>query len=338
MLKLQADMKRTLVLFVLLSGMCQVSRGWAATITDNFDTGDDTAPPIAWSRYDPIFDATGGGVALGTWSFPEGKSYRLATQASPDPGMFGQARIGSFAPGNFADFYVAADIVNWDPTVHQVFGLLARVGSAGPGQTTGYLLDWDSSNPESETAGDMDIVRLEYELPTDLNSNAAFGEDSVHLVAGHSYRFVFMGVGGAFRGLVYDLTNTVVPIVDYGVIDPAYDPNGASHVTGTTGLLVANNAGTQDGPADATFDNFLATDGPLLSTTFPLLSVTKTAPGDVTLSWPINSPYTLQSSPSLVAPTWTAVSSTETNLARQVYRVSPLQGAEFFQLVPQPPE
>ena len=84
MLKPQAAMKRTLAHFILLGGICLVPKGWAATVTDNFDTGDDTAPPVAWSRYDPIFDATAGGVALGDWSFPEGKGYRLMTQPSPE--------------------------------------------------------------------------------------------------------------------------------------------------------------------------------------------------------------------------------------------------------------
>jgi hypothetical protein len=200
------------------------------------------------------------------------------------------------------------------------------------------LLDWDSGTPGSETAGDIDIVRLEFEVPTDLDSNTVFGDDAVHLEPGHSYRFVFMGVDGTFRGQVYDLTNSIVPIVDYGVTDPAYDANGASHVTGMTGLLVANNDGTQDGPADATFDNFLATDGPMLSASFPLLTVTKPAPANVSLSWPVNCPYILQTSPSLAPPAWTAVSVTETNKASQVHAVSPLRGAGFFRLVPEPSE
>ena len=229
---------------------------------------------------------------------------------------------------------MSVDVVNWDATVHQVFGVLARVGNLGPGQTTGYLLDWDSGNPANSTAGDMDIVRLDNELATDLDGNTYFGNDSVHLETGHSYRFVFMGVEGTFRGQVYDLTNSVVPIVDYGVTDPAYDPKGSDHVSGLTGVLVANNDTGQDGAADATFDNFLATDGPLLSASLPLLSVTKSVPGNVSVFWPLGGTFTLQSSPSLTSLTWTPVTPSATNGAQNVYTVSPPIGMEFFKLVP----
>src|SRR5262249_43395306 len=109
--------------------------GWAATISDNFDDGNDTAGPIVWQRYDPIAVATAGEVKLGMWSFPAGNTYRLQTAPSPDPGTYGQARIGSIAPNNFANFYVAVDMVNWDDTIHQLFGVLARVGNVGPGST-----------------------------------------------------------------------------------------------------------------------------------------------------------------------------------------------------------
>jgi hypothetical protein len=187
----------------------------------------------------------------------------------------------------------------------------------------------------------MDIVRLDGENPTDLDGHTYFGSDSMHLLTNHTYRFVFMGVGGTFRGQVYDLTNTTVPLVDYGTTDPLYDPNASDHVSGTTGLIVANNAGTLDGSADATFDNFLATDGALLSANFPLLSVSMPSPGSVTVSWPgVGNGATqvlttnLQSSPSLTSPNWTSVTTgiTESGV-ENVYTVSPPTGAQFFKLV-----
>src|SRR5262249_44789112 len=88
--------------------------GWTATISDDFNDGNDSAGSIVWQRYDPIAQATAGAVKLGTWSFPGSNTYRLQTAASPDPSTFGQARIGSIAPGNFTNFYVAVDVVNWD--------------------------------------------------------------------------------------------------------------------------------------------------------------------------------------------------------------------------------
>ena len=74
--------------------------------------------------------------------------------------------------------------------------------------------------------------------------------------------------------------------MDYSATDPLYDPTAAAHVSGATGVIIANNASAGDGPADATFDNFLATDGPLLAATFPLLSISTPASGIVNVSWP----------------------------------------------------
>jgi hypothetical protein len=315
--------------------------GWGATIADNFNDGNDTAPTIAWERLDPISEIPGVTTPFVHWSFPGGDTYRILADASLDPGAAGPGRGLSLAPGNFTSFYVAADVVNWDTNVHQIFGVLARVGTPGPGTTTGYLFNWDnSSNPGDSTSGDMDIVRIEGESPVaDLDDNTYFGNDSVHLVTGHSYRFVFMGVGGTFRGQVYDLTNTVYPIVDYGVTDPSYDPNGATHVSGPTGLIVANNASAKDGLADATFDNFLATDGDLVSGIYSFLKITTPSAGTVCLSWPFGTtsyPLNLFSSPGVGSPVvWTGpLTPTGTNGAWQVYCVSPATGMEFFKLAP----
>ena len=337
--RLRHSLLAKLTVVALLSG---AQAGWAATISDNFNDGNDTAPTIAWQHLDPIAEALSmPDGSFAHWSFPGGNTYRIQGDASPDPGALGPGRGGSIAPGNFTNFYAAVDVVNWDPTVHQFFGILARVGTPGPGSTSGYLFGWDSGDPTTQTAGDMDIVRLDGENPTDLDGHTYFGSDSMHLLTNHTYRFVFMGVGGTFRGQVYDLTNTTVPLVDYGTTDPLYDPNASDHVSGTTGLIVANNAGTLDGSADATFDNFLATDGALLSANFPLLSVSMPSPGSVTVSWPgVGNGATqvlttnLQSSPSLTSPNWTSVTTgiTESGV-ENVYTVSPPTGAQFFKLV-----
>ncbi len=324
----------------VLGAMSVACGGRAATISDNFDDGNDTAP-IAWQRYDPISEATGGAVALATWSFPGGNSYRLQSQASPDPGTFGQARMGSLAPNSFTNFYVGVDVVNWDATVHQLFGVLARVGNVGPGTTSGYLFNWDSGDPANPTGGDMDIVRIDNEAPTDLDGHTYFGNDSVHLQTGHAYRFVFMGVGGTFRGQVYDLANPTVPVVDYGTTDPGYDPTGSDHVSGMTGLIIANNSSAGDGPADATFDNFLATDGAMLEANFPLLTLSRASSGGVIVSWPgVGNGATqvlttnLQSSQSLTSPIWTPITNGITQAGvENVYTVQAPTGAQFFRLV-----
>jgi hypothetical protein len=337
---IRAVVQTRLLQFTVASALALAPGAWATTFSDDFNDGNDTTP--AWQHYDPISLATGGAVSLGAWSLPGGNTYRIQTAASPDPGTFGQARVGSIASVNLSSFYIAVDVLNYDDTTHQVLGILARAGDLGPGTTTGYLFSWDTGG--SPTGGDMDIVRIEGEVPHDLDNTYRFGEDGIHLEPNHGYRFVFMGVDGTFRGQVYDLTNTAVPLVDYGVTDPNYDPNGTSFVSGPAGLLVANNAGPfYDGPADATFDNFLATDGPLLNAGFPLLTITRPSPDSVKITWPGvgngasgNRVLTdsLYSSPSLTAPVWTQVTSGITqDGVENVYVVSPAANSQFFKLI-----
>ncbi len=327
--------RRVLAKLTVLAVLGAALAGWAATFSDSFNDGNDAA----WQHYDPIGTALGGTYAH--WTFPGSNTYRIQADPSPDPVNAGPGRAGSIAPTNLANFYVAVDVVNWDATAHQFFGILTRVGTPGPGTTSGYLFGWDSGDPTTQTQGDMDFVRLDSESPTDLDGHTYFGSDSVHLLTNHTYRFVFMGVGDTFRGQVYDLTNTTIPIVDYGATDPLYDPTASDHVSGMTGLIVANNASPAAGLADATFDNFLATDGQLLSANFPLLSITMTSPGNVSVSWPgvgngANQVLTtnLQSSPSLVSPAWTPVTNGITQAGvENVYTVSPPTGMQFFKLV-----
>jgi hypothetical protein len=280
------------------------------TFFDNFNDGNDTTPPPAWGRYDPI--------QAGAWSFPGGNSYRIQSAPSPDPANFGQGRAGSIKPGNYSDFYIAVDLVGWDDNLHQVVGLLARVSTPGPGTTVGYMFTHDRGNPTSDTSGDMDIVRLDNEQPTDLDPSG--GLDSIHLQTNKQYRLVFMGVGPALTGQVYELPDTVNPVVNYSVTDDTY-------TSGSVGLVVANNASESgyDGPADATFDNFLAT------TAEPRLTVTAT-PGGIAVSWPLI-PFVLQTSPSLSSPVWTPITSGITQTGNLNLYIAPTSsGTAYYRL------
>jgi hypothetical protein len=252
---------------------------------DNFNDGDDTAPLPAWFRYNPI--------GTGSYSFPGGDTFRIQSAASPDPGAYGPARAGALRPGLFRSFYVAADIVAWDDSIRQVAGVLARVLDPGPGSTTGYLFSHDRGNPASATEGDMDIVRLDYEQATSLPTT---GSDSIHFEPGKQYRLVFSGVDDQFRGQVFELPNTLVPVVDITASDPFY-----TH--GACGLVVANNSEQTgyDGPADATFDNFLMLAAP------PVLSVVQSG-GNLEVSWPLI-PFRLERSATLGPAVWTPVTS-----------------------------
>lgn len=268
------------------------------TLNDGNDNG--------WTRYDPLEFAQ-----LTTFSFPNG-GYRF--QSQPAGGPMGQARLGSIAPGTYSDFFVSADLVAWDDSIHQIAGVMARIVNAGLGTTTGYLFTHDRG-PTSPTSGDMDIVRIDGELPTVLTSPEP---DSIHFEPGKSYRITLQGIGTNFIGKVYELPGTT-PLVTLTASDDMY-------ASGSAGMLVANNAPTQDGPADVTFDNFLVT------TAEPWLqqSIVGT---NVQLSWP-DVPFRLQSAATLTAPAWADVTSGITVSGGTKSYSAPLSGApKYFRLV-----
>jgi hypothetical protein len=194
---------------------------------------------------------------------------------------------------------------------------MARVDSVGAGSTTGYMFTHDRGNPSSSTSGDMDIVRLDGEMPTVLANLT--GNDSIHFDPSKQYRIVFMGSGENFTGQVYELPNLSQPLVNVTATDPTY-------ARGATGLVVANNAGAYDGPADVTFDNFLVLQAE------PKLTVTLTG-SDADVSWP-TIPYTLESTGSLNPAAWAPVTSGITRSGGTFHYLTPASaGTRFFRLV-----
>jgi hypothetical protein len=287
------------------------SRLFTVSVSDNFNDGNDTTPLPAWARYNPI--------GTGSYSFPGGNKYRIQSAASPDPGTYGQGRAGSFAPGNYTNFYVAADLVDFDDTVRQVFGVAARIQNPGPGTTGGYLFSWEpgSGTLPGTSNGDLDITILINEVPVDQIENEPSG---LHLEKGKSYRFAFMGTGFDFVAEVYELPNTTTPIKRLTATDPS-----SLYASGQVGLIVANNNEPYyDGPADATFDNFLATTGE------PRLGVSQSG-GTNTLSWPLI-PFNLLSSPSLSSPSWTAVTTGISQVGSQFQYVIPAGPQKYYRL------
>ena len=60
----------------------------------------------------------------------------------------GPARIFSYIDGEvLTDFYCAVDIVDWNDSINQAFGILGRVGNIALGKTTGYVCNYDPSIP-----------------------------------------------------------------------------------------------------------------------------------------------------------------------------------------------
>src|SRR6476660_8329936 len=123
----------------------------AQVFSDNFNTGTDTG----WTRYNPL--------NVGTWSFPGGNTYRIQAGASPSS-LLGPGRAGSYrADFTYStNFFVAADVVNWNNAIAESFGLGARLNNIGLGTTNGYLFLYDTSG------GGLEIDRVDAEQTTIL--------------------------------------------------------------------------------------------------------------------------------------------------------------------------
>jgi hypothetical protein len=238
--------------------------------SDNFNDGNDSG----WARYDAL-------APLGmnaTYGFPSG-GYRIQTTYLGGSAQL-TGRSGSVRPEIYTDFYVAVDIVNWDDTLPQSFGLLARVGTPGLGTTTGYAFTWDRGNPTNATAGDLDISKITGEAP----SNVDTGPSGIRLEPGRKYRMVFIGRGAALEGRLYETTDLVNPLLVIQGSDSTY-------TSGQNGLVVFDNSAGRS-RTDATFDNFYATD-----IEPPRLRTTSFGFGAYELWWPREAvAYELQSS------------------------------------------
>jgi len=284
------------------------------TVFDNFNDGNDTANP-AWDHFDPIGGLT---AAPAAFTFPNG-GYRIVapTPAVPDAGP---ARAGSFLRGaEYSDFYVAVDVIDFDDTVRQAFGIAARIRNAGLGTTDGYLFSWEpgSGTLPGTNNGDLDISRLVGETPIgQIETNAS----GFHLERGKSYRFAFAGKGPHFVAEVYELPHGGEPLIRiYG-----FDPENL-YPSGSVGLITADQGSGALNPGDATFDNFLAT------TAEPRLTVTASG-ANVTLSWP-DIPFRLVNSPSLSTPVWTEVTTGITDAGdRKVHTIS-ASDSKYYRLV-----
>ncbi|HKQ37949.1 MAG TPA: hypothetical protein VJ063_07710 [Verrucomicrobiae bacterium] len=247
--------------------------------TDNFDDGNDAG----WTRYDPI----GSHPQLpdiATFSFPNG-GYRIQTSPSPAPGSVGPGRAGSLRNDvTYTDFYITVDIVNWDPSLDQAFGILARCKEVGLGSTDGYAMTWDKDG------SDLDITAFGNEDPNTPNGHgvSVSGNDRATLVPGKSYRMVFMGVGAQLTAEIYELPNLTTPLASITGSDTTYS-------SGVCGLIVYDNTSAGTGTTDATFDNYFA-----LSFKPPRLHIEALPFDDMRVSWPAEPPnYVLQATTTL---------------------------------------
>ena len=197
--------------------------------SDDFNDGNDTG----WTRFDPF--APFGAPA--SFTFPAG-AYSIQSAPSPSPGTLGASRAASLRNDvSYTVFNVTFDVVDWNNTLNQAFGALARVNQLGLGTTDGYAFTY-------ATGGTIDISRVLNEAPTGL------GSASITLNPANDYRFVFSGNGTSLSGQVFDLANLSAPLATLNVTD-------AMFASGNAGFVVFDNTPAGTGSAAATFDNYV---------------------------------------------------------------------------------
>jgi len=228
---------RFIAILGLVYGCAVAPVAHASLLFDDFNDGNDAG----WTRYDPL--APFGAAA--TFSFPGG-GYRIQAPTSPLPGVVGPGRAGGFRPDTgSANFLLGVDLVGWDDTLEQGFGLVARGGELGLGTGDGYWMHYITRIPQSPGVGALVLDRIDNEIPLIL------GVAPIKLDPTQDYRLVFTGVGTLLTGQIFSLSDLTIPLVTLMATDSAY-------TSGVAGLLVSDlNVGV-NGPADATFDNFQA--------------------------------------------------------------------------------
>jgi hypothetical protein len=211
----------------------------AQVFADNFNTGTDTG----WTRYQPLSTFGAGG----TWSFPNG-GYRIQAAHTPDLANLGPGRAGSIrqdASLNYTNFFVAADVVDWNNAVPQSFGLGARLTQIGLGTTDGYLFLFDTA-----ATNNFSIYRVNNERVDAAGGGATLATGSLTLTPGTTYRFTFEGAGGTFVGRVFQ---GAVPLLTVTNATP-----DTTYASGFSGFIVAEDTAGAINGADATFDNYLS--------------------------------------------------------------------------------
>lgn len=214
----------------------------AVAQTDDFNDGNDAG----WTRYDPGTQLTGLGAPFnvpGVYSFPSG-GYRMQGFAFPAAFGAGPTRLGSYRDQvDYSNFQVGVELVTWDNSLNQAFGLLLRANSLFLGGTEGYTATYDNSS------GDLQINRVLSEAPSELGA-------TVYLLdpASEPYRLVAEGYNSLMVARIFRSSDPNTPIM--GVI-----ASDATYANGKCGMFTYD-----DGPAadmtpgcDTTFDNYAAT-------------------------------------------------------------------------------
>jgi hypothetical protein len=234
---------------------------WAQS--DNFDDGNDDG----WIHINPVGGLLGGTT---TYSFPDGptgKGYRIqCTTSALVPGTAGTGRSFNLRTNEYTDFFVAADVINWDDQLNQAIVLAGRFSgeaevldpcplgaglcNPGFGVMDGYVANYD---PRQHGASASSRLGGQFQINRVLNENPAptFCVANVVLTPGKSYRFTFRGVGPRLTAEIFDHEDLTTPIVSIET------DQGSEFTSGKSGLIAFSRDRTT---ADMVFDNYFASE------------------------------------------------------------------------------
>ena len=202
--------------------------------TDDFDDGNDNG----WTKVNTL---AGQGIPA-TWGFPNGNSYSIAMEGHGiEP--IGSPRAGSFIQDvTYENFYMAVDI-NFDPSIDQNMGILARVKEPGLGTLDGYGAVY---NPrDADPGGRLYILRIDDEV------GIVMAEADIEEAVSENLRIVFRGKGRELKTELYTQEDLLNPVAATEVFEA-----GEFFETGFLGVFSVSDDVSV--PIDVTFDNYIA--------------------------------------------------------------------------------
>lgn len=186
--------------------------------------------------------------AVVTTTFPAaGAGKALRVQTGPVSGQAPAISIW-YRTTEFADFYMAVDLVGWANT-NQAIALLAR-GSIGddPGSSAGYMVNYDvTENGDTATSPRQGELQISILSPGFSTEQLALGE--ITLDPSKAYRMVFAGTAFHFTAQIYDFFDLTKPLIQLEA-----DDTSKTYTNGVCGLMAYNR--TDTGISDMTLDNY----------------------------------------------------------------------------------
>lgn len=225
---------------------------WAeAVITENSFTDDFSDENIdeyvALDRIGTLLGQPFGAVSLAD------SALKLSVPSSPVAEFGPSAMLIEQQHINFTDFSISIDILDFDRSLAQIFGVTARTKETGVGTTDGYFASaFLDPTDDNRMTGGINISRFDDEFPNVLAATIgtpqAFAMDP-----GRDYQLRFSGEGSNLRSQIFDRDDLTMPLATLEISDDTYT-SGFSGIFTLGANFLKPTAETTRG--DTTFDNY----------------------------------------------------------------------------------